>query len=145
MKRFAILLILLFMATAVLAKSGGSIANTIFISGKAVVFFGPSWDEYVALPEKYKDAIDEELYDFTHYRLQVLSYLEANEIQGISTTSEDIQIQIDPNEVIHYVRSDFDHAFGLIMTDGQKEPKVFLGAATASQLKSMFEKYFGLY
>jgi len=37
------------------------------------------------------------------------------------------------------------HAFGLIMTDGQKEPKVFLGAATTSQLKSMFEEYFGLY
>jgi len=145
MKRFAIVLILLFMAAPVLAKPGGSIANTVYISGKAVVFFGPSWDEYVALPEKDKDAIDEELYDFTHYRLQVLSYLEANGIQGISTTSENIQIQIDPNEVVHYVRSDFDHAFGLIMTDGQKEPKVFMGAATTSQLKSMFEKFFGLY
>jgi len=31
------------------------------------------------------------------------------------------------------------------MTDGQKEPKVFLGAATTSQLKSMFEKYVDLY
>jgi hypothetical protein len=145
MKRLAIVLILLFMAASVPANQGGSIANTVYISGKAVVFFGPSWNEYVALPEKYKDAIDEELYDFTHYRLQVLSYLEANGIQGISTTSETIRIQIDPNEVIHYIRSDFDHAFGLIMTDGRKEPKVFLGAATASQLKSMFEEYFGLY
>jgi uncharacterized protein YdeI (BOF family) len=45
MKRIAIVLILLLMAAPVLAKQGGSIANTVFISGKAVVFFGPSWDE----------------------------------------------------------------------------------------------------
>jgi hypothetical protein len=31
------------------------------------------------------------------------------------------------------------------MTDGLKEPKVFLGAAAASDLRSMFEEYFGLY
>ena len=145
MKRFAIVSVLLFMAAPVLANQGGNVANTIFISGRAVVFFAPSWDEYVALPEKDKDAIDQELYDFAHYRLQVLSYLKANGIQGISTASQNIQIQIDPNEVIYYFRGDFGHAFGLIMTDGQKEPKVFLGAATASQLKSMFEEYFGLY
>jgi hypothetical protein len=145
MKRFAIVFILLFMAAAVLARQSVSAADTIDIRGKAVVFFGPSWDEYVALPEKDKDAIDQELYDFAHYRLQVLSYLQENGIQAINTTSKNIRIQIDPNEVIYYARSDFDHVFGLIMTDGQSEPKVFLGAATTPQLKSMFEEYFGLY
>jgi hypothetical protein len=42
------------------------------------------------------------------------------------------------------LRSDFDHDFGLIMTDGQNEPKVLPGAAGASELKSMFEEYFGV-
>lgn len=92
MKKFATVLILLFLAAPVFAEQGVSIANTVYISGRAVVFFGPSWDEYVALSEKDKDAIDQELYDFTHNRLQVLSYLEANGIQGISTTSENIRI-----------------------------------------------------
>jgi len=132
------------MAASVLAEQSGSIANSVYISGRAVVFFGPSWDEYVALPEKDKYAIGAELYDFAHSRLQMLSYLEANGIQGISTASQNIQIQIAPNEVIHYLRSDFDHAFGLILTDGQNEPKVFLGAANESELKSMFAEYFGL-
>lgn len=145
MKKFAIVLIILFLAAPVLAESGASNANSIYISGRAVVFFVLSWDEYVALPEKDKDAIDQELYDFVHYRIAVLPYLKANEIQGVSTSKKNIRIQIDPNEVIYYARSDFDHLFGLIMTDGRKEPKVFAGAATASQLKSMFEEYFGLY
>lgn len=133
------------MAASVLAEQGTRIANTVYISGRAVVFFGPSWEQYVALPEKAKDAIDQELYDFVHNRLEVLPYLEANGIQGISTASENIRIQIEPNEVIYYARGDFDHVFGLIMTDGRKEPQVFLGTATTSQLKSMFEKYFGFY
>ena len=144
MKKFAIVFILLFMAASVAAGQAGKAANSISISGRAVVFFAPSWDEYVALPEKDKDAIDEELYDFAHSQIQVLSYLEANGIQAVSTASQNIQIQIAPNEVIYYFRSDFDHPFGLIMTDGLNEPKIFLGAAKESELKSMFAEFFSL-
>jgi hypothetical protein len=144
MKKLVTVLILLFAAATVAGGQDGDVANTISISGKAVVFFGPSWDEYVALPEKDKNAINADLYDFAHSRLLVLSYLEANGIQGISTASPNIQVQIEPNEVITYNRYDFDHPFGLIMTDGQNEPKIFLGAASESELKSMFAEFFGL-
>jgi hypothetical protein len=144
MKKFATVFILLLMAASVTAEQGGKDAKSIYVSGRAVVFFAPSWDEYVALPEKDKDAIDEALYDFAHSQLQVLSYLEANGIQGISTASQNIQIQIAPNEVIYYLRSDFDYPFGLIMTDGQNEPKIFMGAASESELKSMFAEFFSL-
>ena len=144
MKKFATVFILLLMAASVTAEQGGKDAKSIYVSGRAVVFFAPSWDEYVALPEKDKDAIDEELYDFAHSQLRVLSYLEANGIQGISTASQNIQIQIAPNEVIYYLRSDFDYPFGLIMTDGQNEPKIFMGAASESELKSMFAEFFSL-
>jgi hypothetical protein len=144
MKKFATVILLLFMASSVAAEQGGKDAKSIYVSGRAVVFFAPSWDEYVALPEKDKDAIDEELYDFAHSQLRVRSYLEANGIQGITTASQNIQIQIAPNEVIYYFRSDFNLPFGLILTDGQKEPKVFLGAAKESELKSMFAEFFSL-
>lgn len=144
MKKFAAILILLILSAPVLAGEDGSVANSIYVSGRAVVFFGPSWDEYVALSDKDKAAIDAELYDFAHSRLQVLTYLEDNGIQGISTASQNIQVQIAPNEVIYYIRSDFDYAFGLIMTDGQNEPRVFLGAASESELKSMFAEFFSL-
>jgi hypothetical protein len=144
MKKFAIFLILLFAATPVFGGQDAGNADTVSVSGRAVVFFGPSWDEYVTLPEKDKNAINEELYDFAHYRLQVLSYLEANGIREINTASQNIRVQIEPNEVIIYNRYVFDHPFGLIMTDGQSEPKIFLGAATDSELKMMFAEFFGL-
>jgi len=70
---------------------------------------GPSWDEYVALSEKDKNAINAELYDFAHLRLEVLSYLQENGIREINSASQNIQIQIDPDEVITYLRNDFDH------------------------------------
>ena len=144
MKKFAVVLTLLVMAALTPAEQAENPANSILVSGRAVVFFEPSWDEYMALPETGKDAINAELYDFAHSRFQVLSYLEENGIQAISTSSRIIQIRMARDEVITYLRTDFDHDFGLIMTDGQNEPKVFLGAAGASELKSMFEEYFGL-
>jgi len=144
MKNFAAVLMLLLMTAPVSAEQGENNENNFAISGRAVVFFGPAWDEYVALTDQDKDAIDEELYDFAHNRSVVRPYLEANGIRESFTSSENIRIQIDSGEIITYFRSELNHTFGLIMTDGQNEPKVFLGAATPSELKSMFQAYFGL-
>lgn len=144
MKNLAAVLILLLMAGTILAEQGDNIENNFSINGKAVVFFGPSWAEYVALSDQDKDAINEELYDFVHNRSEVRPYLEANGIKETFTSSENIQIQTDSGEVITYLRSELNHLFGLIMTDGQSQPKVFLGAASPAELKSMFEAYFGL-
>lgn len=144
MKKFAAVLMLLLMTAPVPAVQGENIENNFSISGRAVVFFGPTWDEYIALTDQDKDAIDEELYDFAHNRSVVRPYLEANGIRETFTSSENIRIQIDSGEVLTYFRSELNHIFGLIMTDGQNEPRVFLGAATPPELKSMFQAYFGL-
>lgn len=144
MKNFAAVLILLLVAGPVLAGQGEDIENNFYISGRAVVFFGPTWDEYVAMTDQDKDKINEELYDFTHNRREVHTYLEANGIRDAFTSSENIRIQIDSGEVITYLRSELNYLFGVIMTDGQSRPKVFLGTAPTSELKSMFAAYFGL-
>ena len=118
--------------------------DTLVVGGKAVVFFGLPTTEYQAMTDKEKDAIDEELYDFMHYRNKVLPFLASNDIQEYLTALPKIQIQRTGSESITYNRREFDHLFGLIMTDGVREPEVFLGAATKSELISMFEAYFGL-
>jgi hypothetical protein len=132
------------MAAPVSAGQGEVNKDTLHVSGKAVVFFGPSQAEYVAMTDQEKDKIDEALYDFYHYRNKVLSYLESNNIQEFSTVRHKIEIQIAGIESIIYVREAFEHVVGLIMTDGEQEPKVFLGAATDLDLISMFEEYFYL-
>ena len=85
------------------------VEDTLVVSGKAVVFFGPAETEYLAMTDKEKDAIDEELYDFLHYRNKVLAFLESNDIPEFLTALPKIQIQLSGSESITYIRSDFDH------------------------------------
>ena len=133
------------MAAPLFAQSGGVDKETLFVSGKAVVFFGPSQSEYLSMTHQEKDAIDEGLYDFYHYRGKVLTFLKLNNIQEFLTAKLKIQVQLNGTENIIYYRKAFDHFVGLIMTDGVQKPEVFLGPATDADLIMMFEDYFGLY
>ena len=133
------------MAAPLFAQSGGVDKETLFVSGKAVVFFGPSQSEYLSMTHQEKDAIDEGLYDFYHYRGKVLTFLKLNNIQEFSTAKLKIQVQLNGTANTIYYREAFDHFVGLIMTDGVQKPKVFLGPATDAGLIRMFEDYFGLY
>jgi len=140
---YTIFLIVLMAAPALAGQA--LVEDTLVVGGKAVVFFGLPTTEYQAMTDKEKDAIDEELYDFLHYRIKVLPFLESNDIPEFLTALPKIQIQLSGSESITFIRNDFDHRFGLIMTDGMNEPEVFLGAATGSELIRMFEEYFGLH
>ena len=143
MKILYTFLILVLMAAPVGAQQA-AVEDTLVVSGRAVVFFGPSDTEYMAMTDNEKNAIDEELYDFLHYRIKALPFLESNDIQEFLTALPKIQIQRTGAQTATYIRRDFDHLFGLIMTDGMNESVVFLGAATKSELVRMFEAYFGL-
>ena len=143
MRPLTALFIIILLAAPVRAQQA-AVEDTLVVSGKAVVFFGPSNTEYLAMTHEEKDAIDEELYDFMHYRTKALPYLKSNEIQEFLTARPKIEIQLDGAHSIIFTRRDFDHLFGLIMTDGKKQPEVFLGAATRSALIQMFEAYFNL-
>ena len=144
MKILSITLISFITTIYAFADLSGNDKDTLYIGGKAVVFFGPSQAEYVAMTHEQKDAIDEDLYDFYHYRGKVQKYLELNEIQDFDTARSKIQIQLDGNDRITYLRKNMDHVVGIIMTDPQQEPKVILGVYKNSELISMFQEYFGL-
>lgn len=138
-------LILLIMVMSVLSTPGANAEDTVHVSGKAVVFFGPSQSEYLAMTHEQKDAIDEELYDFYHNMGQVKPFLASNRIQDISTARLKIQVQLEGNQSITYFRKDFDRVVGLILTDGRQEPVILLGATAVSDLLAEFEEYFDLY
>lgn len=137
-------LILLIMTIPVFAGQTGVPEDMLNVSGKAVVFFGPARNEYVAMSGEEKDKIDQMLYDFYHYRGKVLPFLELYNIQEFSTARPKIQIQLADDKKIVYFRSGFDKVVGLIMTDGHQEPKIFLGAATDSNIIDMCYDYFDL-
>ena len=144
MKILSITLIIFITTIYDFAAQSGNYKDTLYISGKAVVFFGPSQAEYVSMTDEQKDTIDEDLYDFYHYRAKVGKYLELNEIQEFDTVRPKIQIQLDGNESITYRRRRMGHVVGVIMTDPEQEPKVILGVYKNPELIFMFEEYFGL-
>lgn len=137
-------MILLVVAIPVCWAQSAAFEDTLYVSGKAVVFFGPSQSEYLSMTDQEKDAIDEELYDFYHYRKKVLTFLASKAIQEFSTARRKIQIQFDDNQSISYFRRDFGRAMGVISTDGRQAPEILLGAATKAELLLLFEEYFGL-
>jgi hypothetical protein len=145
MKIVTLGLILLVMASPVSAQDLDPDNDSLEVAGRAVVFFGPSQAEYLSMTHDEKDAIDEALYDFYHYRGKVLDFLEVNNIDEFSTAKRRIKVYLNGERVRIYDRRDFDHVVGLIMTNGQREPKVFLGPATDVEWIMMIEDYFGLY
>jgi hypothetical protein len=137
-------MILLVVAIPVGWGQSTAVEDTLYVSGKAVVFFGPSQSEYLAMTHEQKDAIDEELYDFYHNRGEVSPFLASNAIEAISTARLNIQVQLEGNQSITYFRRDFDRVLGLILTDGRQEPLVLLGPAAVSDLIAQFEEFFGI-
>ena len=145
MKLFSASFFFLILATPLLAQTGDADKDTLFVSGRAVVFFGPSQSEYLSMTDREKDGIDERLYDFYHYRGKVLDFLKLNDIQEFSTAKLKIQVLLKGTANRIYYRRSLDHFVGLIMTDGVREPRVFLGPATDADLIWMFEDFFSLY
>jgi hypothetical protein len=132
------------MAILVFSEQGATGEDALSISGKAVVFFGPSQSEYLTMTDQEKDAIDEDLYDFYYYREKVLPFLASRGIQEFSTARRQIEIQLDNNESFSYFRKDFGRLMGVILTDGRRAPKILPGAISQTELILVFEEYFGL-
>ncbi len=128
----------------VFSVQGANAEDMLYVSGKAIVFFGPWQSEYLAMTDEQKDAIGEELYEFYHNRGEVSAFLASNGIQVISTSRIKIQVRLEGNQSITYFREDFDRVVGLILTDGRQEPLILLGATAVSDLIAEFEDFFGL-
>jgi hypothetical protein len=137
-------MILLFVAIPVCRGQSFVDGDTLYVRGKAVVFFGPSQSEYLTMTDQEKDAIDEELYDFYYYRKKVLPFFASNGIQEFSTARRQIEIQLDNSESISYFRKNFGRRMGVILTDGLQAPKIVLGAVSKTELIFLIEEYFGL-
>ncbi len=144
MRIFTATVILLLMIVPIAAAQGEVAEDTLYVTGKAVVFFGPTEQEYDSLPPEEKAQIDEVLSDFYYYRENVIPFLKSNQIQEFLTAKSKIQVQLSDDQHLTFAKENFDHVVGLIMTDGKEDPEVFLGIATDMDLIDIFKDYFGL-
>jgi len=123
---------------------GDTKTDALDVKGKAVVFFGPTQQEYNSLSAVKKKQANEALDDFNHYCKNVIPFLESNNIQPISTSTMRIKIQFAPTKNIIYTRKEFQQYIGYILTDGNKEPKVIFGVLTDIELIEAFKEYFNI-
>ncbi len=112
------------------------------VSGRAVVFFGPTQDEYDALSEHEQEDMNEILSDFYFYQNNVVPFLEANGIEDFHSANPVIRVVLSEEESRIFRRRQFEHDVGLIMIDGAREPLVSLGVATDIIWIPMFKAYF---
>ncbi len=144
MRPIAVFLFFLLSAPLSLAGQSNIVNDTLQVSGKAVVFFVPSQEEYDSLSDDEKAEINEVLSDFYFHRENVVPYLKSNMIQEFLTDSAKIMIKVNGNKTLTFIKREFNQEVGVIMSDGKKEPKVDLGVATDIDLIFRFREYFGI-
>lgn len=132
------ILILLAMGSPSFARAKDTVVE---VKGKAVVFFGPTEQEYKSLSANEQNEWNELLSDFYHYRDNTIPFLESHKIKPIITSNTKIIIQTGANTRT-YARKKFKHIVGYILADGNKEPKVVEGVGTDIDLISDFKEYF---
>ncbi len=138
LKLASAILILLTVGSPSFATAGDKVVE---VKGKAVVFFGPTEQEYNSLSENERNEWSEVLSDFYHYRDKTIPYLESHKIKLVITAMSKITIQVGSNTRT-YTRKKFKHIVGYILTDGTNEPKVVEGVGTDIDLINDFSHYF---
>jgi hypothetical protein len=137
-------LALLLLVLQVLFTLAALAEDSFDVSGRAVVFFGPTQEEYDALSEREQEDMNEILSDFYFYQNNVVPFLEANGIEDFHTANPVIHVVVSEDESRIFRRGKFEHDVGLVMIDGSREPIVSLGVSTDVDWMPMFKAYFNL-
>lgn len=124
----------------ILAKENKS--DIAKVSGKAVVFFGPSQNEYELAPPDEKHVLDELLSDFFIYSNKLRAYLKEHEIDSGMTSSRTIEIKLNNGRKVLFKRKKLDSEVGYIMTDGIQKPKVIPAPGTDDDELPAIKEFF---
>ena len=136
---FAILIV--FMLAFIAAKVNGE-DESIIITGKAVVFFGPTQAEYDVLSEDADSEIDEILFDFYYYVENLITSLDEADLQYFVIDHAEIQIELMDGSRVTLDKSEFGSEVGMILTDGERVPTVVIRLGTDVDMWFIIEEFF---
>jgi hypothetical protein len=112
------------------------------VSGKAVVFFSISQQEYDSIPKDDDSGLDEVLSDFNFYAGEVADTLRSLGFETMITGNRFVQLKLDNGESRTFDRfNNTEHIVGYILTDGVKEPLVEYGVSTDLDIISSFDAF----
>ena len=117
-------------------------SDTLFVKGKAVIFFEFTETEYDSLLKDEESELVEVISDFYYYRDKVIPDLKEEGISSIISDHEYFKILLDDGRKIIYERKQFEYEIGIIFTNGKQEPKVNLGVRTDVGLWQAIKEFF---
>jgi hypothetical protein len=123
-------------------KENSYFHDTMKVSGKAVVFFSISQQEYDSIPKDDDSGLDEVLSDFNFYAGEVADTLRSLGFETMITGNRFVQLKLDNGESRTFDRfNNTEHIVGYILTDGVKEPLVEYGVSTDLDIISSFDAF----
>jgi hypothetical protein len=112
------------------------------ITGKAVIFFGPSQAEYDLLSEESEFEINEILFDFYYYVENLVSSLEGAGLEYFIIDHAEIQIELTDGSRVSLDRSELGSEVGMILTDGERDPEVVIRLGTDIDMWLEIKEFF---
>ena len=116
--------------------------DKVQVSGKAIVFYSLSQGEYDSLSSDDQEAYTELLSDFYAYSGQIGKYLDQQRIVHILTGSRYIEVKNVGKTTYCYDKKTFEDEVGMILSNGNKRPKVISGVVVEMEALRIIRKYF---
>ncbi len=119
--------------------------DSLTVSGKTVIIFGPSKPEYEALIEAAGGKEVDSLLDEFYYQVSVtVPHLEQNGLSVRYSASNHFKVLLDNKKAIEFERKKIDYIIGFILSDGKREPVVVSGVIPPDSWLKAIAEYFGL-
>jgi len=145
MKTIAFVLSVLFLADIASALENPSDADSLTVSGRTVVIFGPSRPEYEALVKAAGGKEVDSLLDEFYYQVSVtIPHLEQNGLATKYSASNHFKVLFDNKKAVEFERKEFDYIIGFILSDGKREPVVVSGVIPPDSWLKEIVEYFNL-
>jgi hypothetical protein len=117
-------------------------SDTVYVSGKSIVFFTISQPEYDSLSKHSASEIDEALSDFNHYAQSISDTIKKSGYKSTMTASRYIQVKLNNGTRKTFDRhKDKENITGYILSDGRKEPRIEYGVETDMDFLIKFDKF----
>ncbi|HEX9658228.1 MAG TPA: hypothetical protein VGB89_15090 [Bacteroidota bacterium] len=144
MKQIAFILFFFLFTNSVNALENPSDGDSLIVSGKTVVIFGPSKPEYEALVNGGGKEVDSLLDEFYYQVSVTIPHLEQNGLTTKYSASDHIKVLLDNKKGINFERKKFDYIIGFILSDGKSEPVVVSGVIPPDSWLMKIVEYFNL-
>lgn len=124
--------------------TGGGVPQECAVAGRAVVFVAPPAPERDSLVRADGLEMARLLDDFDYYSARAGTYLRAQRIPVVSTTSPRVVVRLGDGRQRRLERREMDDVFCVILTDSLQEPRLITGVLSDEELISEFKNFFRL-